>query len=158
MNLELVTAVLNLPTEMAIRALLDDQETVFWIDWRQEDESIAESCEAVLQTGSLSGKLVEVDTDEGYEVYLQYRNKRVKVPLSYRGEDRHITLCSLNEVLAPEFEIRFCIDSNGSDALAFLPLECGQWAELERQYFETVSKRFYKFGRSPNLFTDPSQF
>ncbi len=52
-----VTAVLEAPTEESLRALLDDDTTVFWIDWRQEDETIAESCELVLQTGRLSGEL-----------------------------------------------------------------------------------------------------
>jgi hypothetical protein len=158
MDISKVAAVLESPTEDAIRALLDDDNTVFWIDWRQEDETIAESCESVLQTGHLSGELVEVDSDEGYEVYLQYRDRRVKVPLSYSGDDRHITLCALNRVLAPEYEVRFCIDSNGSDTLAFLPLSCEKWAELERRYGEAVGRRFYKLAERPNLFTDQLPF
>jgi hypothetical protein len=158
MDIGKVTAVLESPTEDAIRALLDDDGTVFWIDWRQEDETIAESCESVLHTGHLSGELVEVDSDEGFEVYLQYRDRRVQVPLSYSGDDRHITLCALNRVLAPDFEARFCIDSSGSDTLAFLPLACEQWAALERQYGEAVGRRFYKIADRPNLFTDTLTF
>src|SRR5262245_11951751 len=95
MDIGKVTAVLESSTEDAIRALLDDDSTVFWIDWRQDDETIAESCESVLQTGQLFGELVEVESDEGFEVYLQYRNRRLKVPLSYDGGDRHITLCTV---------------------------------------------------------------
>jgi hypothetical protein len=151
MDIGKVTAVLESPTEETIRALLDDDGTVFWIDWRQEDETIAESCESVLQTGHLSGELVEVDSDEGFEVYLQYRDRRVQVPLSYSGDDRHITLCALNRVLAPDFEARFCIDSNGSDTLAFLPLACEQCGEA-------VGRRFYKIVDRPNLFTDTLPF
>lgn len=158
MDINKVVAVLESPTEDAVRALLDDDTTVFWIDWRQEDETIAESCESVLQTGHLSGELVEVDTDEGFEAYLQYRDRRVKVPLSYSDDDRHITLCALNRVLAPEYEVRFCIDSNGSDTLAFLPLESKQWSAFESRYGEAVSKRFYKITERPNLFTDQLPF
>jgi hypothetical protein len=121
MDMSKVTAVFEAPTEDVIRALLEDSSTVFWIDWRQADETIAESCESVLQTGNLSGELVEVDSDEGFEVYLRYRDRRIKVPLSYSADDRHITLCALNEVLALEYEARFCIDSKGSDTLVFLP-------------------------------------
>jgi hypothetical protein len=153
-----VNAVLESPTEEAILALLHDSATVFWIDWRQEDESIAEECESVIQTGNLSGELVEVDSDEGFEVYLQYRDNPLKVPLSYSADDRHITLCALNRLLAPEYEVRFCIDSVGGDTLAFLPLTCDQWAALERQYGEAVGQRFYKFAERPNLFTDPLPF
>lgn len=158
MNLAKVIAVLESPTEEAINALLDDDSTVFWIDWRQEDETIADSCELVLRTGHLSGELVEVDSVEGYEVYLRYRDRRVRVPLSYSGDDRHITLCALNSVLAPEYEVRFCIDSNGSDMAAFLPLSCEQWEALELRYGSVLGQRFYKLADRPNLFTDPLPF
>jgi hypothetical protein len=158
MDIGKVTAVLESPTEEAVHALLDDDASVFWIDWRQEDETIAESCESVLQTGRLSGELVEVESDEGYEVWLQFGGRRERVPLSHSGDDRHITLCALNRVLSPEYEVRFCIDSNGSDTLAFLPLTCEQWAEFERRYGAAVGRRFYRLSERPNLFTDPLPF
>jgi len=158
MDIAKVVAVLESPTKDAVRALLAEDATVFWIDWRQEDETIADSCESVLQTGHLSGELVEVDSDAGFEVYLQYRDRRIKVPLNYTADDRHITLCALNRVLAPDFEVRFCIDSNGSDTLAFLPLECKQWRVFESKYGEALSKRFHKISERPNLFTDPLTF
>jgi hypothetical protein len=158
MDIGKVTAVLESPTEEAVRALLDDDSTVFWIDGRQEDETIAESCESVLQSGRLSGELVEVDSADGYDVFIQFGHRRERVPLSYSDGDRHITLCVLNRVLAPEYEVRFCIDSNGSDTLAFLPLPPEQWAELERRYGEAVGRRFYRFSDRPNLFTDPLPF
>jgi hypothetical protein len=158
MDISKLTAVLESSTDDAIRALLDDDSTVFWIDWRQEDETIAESCESVLRTGYLSGELVEVDSEEGYEVYLRYRERRVKVPLSYSGGDRHVTLCALNRVLAPEHEVRFCIDSNGGDTLAFLPLASEQWAAFEQRYGEVVGRHFYRITERPNLFTDSLPF
>jgi hypothetical protein len=154
MDISKVVAVLETPDEDVIRALLDDHATVFWIDWRQEDETIAESCESVLQSGHLSGEMVEVDTAEGFEVYVRYRDNRVRVPLSYSCADRHITLYALNQALAPEYEVRFCLDSHGSDTLAFIPLGCEQWAAFERQYGEAVGQRFYKLVERPNLFTD----
>src|SRR5262245_14316392 len=99
MNLDLVIAVLQDPSEEAIGALLDNNETVFWVDWREEDDAIPNYCESILQTGQLSGELVEVDADPGFEIYVSYKNKRVKVPLTVSGADRHITLRSLNEAL-----------------------------------------------------------
>jgi hypothetical protein len=153
-----VIAVLVSPSADDIRALLNDHSTVFWIDWQQQDETIADDCDSVLQTGQLSGELVEVESDDGYEVYLQYRDRRVRVPLSYSGDDRHVTLCALNRVLASDYEVRFCIDSNGSDTLAFLPLRCEQWADLERRYGEAVGQRFYRLAERPNLFTDRLPF
>jgi len=158
MDIGKITAVLSSPSKAAISALLDDESTVFWIDWRQEDETIPESCELVLQTGSLSGELIDNDSDEGFEVFIQYRDRRIKVPLSYSADDRHITLCALNQILAPEFEVRFCIDSNGNDTIAFVPLPCAQWAAFERQYGDAVKRHFYRIAERPNLFTDRLPF
>ena len=158
MDFAKVTAVLESPTADRIRAMLDDDTTVFWIDWRQDDETIAESCELVLQTGHLSAELVDGGDAREAEVYLHYRDRRVRVPLTYSDSDRHITLCALNHVLAPEYEVRFCIDSNGSDTLAFLPLPCEQWSAFERQYGEAIARRFYRLTDKPNLFTDTLPF
>jgi hypothetical protein len=155
MNVEQVRAVLESPTGQAVRTLLDDEAAVFWVDWRQEDETIADACEEVLGTGRLSGEYVETDTDEGYEVYIRYGDRRVRVPLTYTEADRHVTLCALNEALAPDYEVRFCVDSTGGDTLAFLPLPAAWWAELEQRYGHAVGERFRRISARPNLFTDP---
>ena len=155
MNLELIRAVLDDPSEDAVQELLDDAETVFWVDWREEDDAIVDACEAVLRTGKLAGEYVEVNTDDGYEVYVRYGDRRVKVPLSYGERDRHLTLCALNQALSPDYEVRFCRDTNGGDALAFLPLPTKAWAELERRYGAALVRRFHRITERPNLFTDP---
>lgn len=154
MNQELITRVLEAPTAQAIQALLDDEGTVFWIDWRAEDESIVWSCEAIIKTGSLAAELIDVETEDGYEFYIRYKDRRVKVPLTFSLRDRHITLCALNAALLPDYEVRFCVDSNGSDTLGFLPLPAGEWGELEKGYGEAVKQRFYKLAARPNVFTD----
>ena len=138
--------------------LLDDRGTIFWVDWRHDDDAIPNDCESVLQTGQLSGELVKVPTAKGVEIYVRYKDKRVRVPLTFSHADRHITLCSLNEALAPDYEVRFCIDSNGSDTLAFLPLAASTWAELEQRYEQRVRELFYKISKRPNLFTEPLDF
>src|SRR6476620_12415117 len=102
MNLDLVIAVLEDPSEQAVSALLEDNETVFWIDWRHEDDAIPNDCESILQTGQLAGELVNVESDPGFEIYVRYKDKRLKVPLTVSAADRHITICSLNEALAPD--------------------------------------------------------
>jgi hypothetical protein len=37
-NLDAVTAALENPCQATIQALLEDNQTVFWVDWRHEDE------------------------------------------------------------------------------------------------------------------------
>lgn len=158
MNTNLIENAIQSPCENTIQALLNDEATVFWVDWKEEDDAITEMCENILQTGRLRAEVVETDTGGGYDITIQYGEKRARVPLTYSMQDRHITLCSLNTALAPEWEIRFCIDSNGSDTLAFLPLSVRQWEELERRYNNAVATRFYKFSDRLNLFTDSLPF
>ena len=158
MNLELITQVLQSPNDTAVRALLEANDTVFWVDWREEDDAIVGYCEDILQTGSLAAELVEVDTENGYEIHITFQGKRAKVPLTYSPQDRHITLYALNQILAPDYEVRFCIASNGSDTLAFLPLPSSQWQKLEAAHGDRLAEHFCRLAPKPNLFTDPLPF
>ncbi len=158
MNIDLITAVLESPSKERIRALLDDDTTVFWIDWREGEGDIVRYCEAVLQTGDLHAEQVRAATPRGSDLFISYKGKRIRAPLINGFEDRHIALCTLNQVLGPDYEVRFCIPSNGSDTLAFLPLPSPKWRELEQRYGATVSRLFYRFAERPNLFTEPLPF
>ena len=158
MNIDLITAVLESPSKDRIRALFDDDTTVFWVDWREGEGDIVRYCEAVLQTGSLSAEQVRAATPRGSDLFISYNGKRIRAPLINGPEDRHIALCALNQVLAPDYEVRFCIPSNGSDTLAFVPLSSAKWAELEQRCGAAVSRHFYRFAERPNLFTDPLPF
>lgn len=158
MNIELVIAAIETGKEPAISALLDDESTVFWVDWREEDDAIVEYCESILQTGELAAKIVDSDSDAGFDLYITFRGNRSRVPLVIGSEDRHITIVVLNEILKPAFEIRLCVDSNGSDTLAFIPLPCETWEQLERQFSDKITNRFYCLQESPNVFTDPLPF
>lgn len=158
MDYELIKRVIESPDEDTIETLFDDYDTVVWVDWGADDREIVDDFESILQTGKLSAEAVSANTDAGYELFITYGDERVKVPIVCGGEDRHITIVTLNEVLAPEYEIRFCIDSNGSDTLGFLPLPSSKWRELEEQYDGAVAKRFYRLKTKPNLFTDDLPF
>jgi hypothetical protein len=158
MNISLITAVLESADQAAIRALFDDDQTVFWVDWREGESDIVRYCESVLQTGRLTAEWVRTDNPRGGNLFISYSGRRILAPLINGYEDRHIALCALNLALAPDYEVRFCIDSNGSDTLAFLPLPARQWAELERRYGAAVGRHFYRLAERPNLFTDPLPF
>lgn len=157
-NLQLIANVLESGDGPAVEELLDDRNTCFWVDWREEDDSIARYCEGILETGSLSAEFVDVDTEEGCELHLYYKGKDLKVPLTFSPQDRHITICSLNEILHPDYEVRFFTASNGMDTLTFVPLASMSWEELEKQYGAAVGGHFYKILPKPNLFTDPLPF
>lgn len=157
-NLQIVSNVLELADEQAIQDLLDDRNTSFWVDWREEEDAIPRYCEDILQTGTLSAEFINADTDKGCELHIYYDGKDHKVPLTFSPQDRHITICALNEILEPHYEIRFFTASNGMDSLAFVPLPKNSWEQLETEYGEAVDQHFYRILPKPNLFTDPVSF
>jgi hypothetical protein len=158
MNLDLITAVLESGGKEATRALLDDDGTIFWVDWREGERDIVRYCETVLRTGSLTAEWVRAATPDRRDLFISYGGRRIRAPLIQGYEDRHIALCALNQALAPEYEVRFCIDSKGSDTLAFLPLPSETWAGLEQRYGAAVGRHFYRLAERPNVFTDPLPF
>ena len=160
MKTEIVQTVLQSPTAENVQALLDDESSVFWIESEQDDETIAAACETVLKTGKLSAELVDVYSSVGgYDVYVQYGDRRLRVPLTFSPADRHLTLRTLNEAMAPDYEIRFCVASKSNDTLGFLPLPTGVWNDLTREYGkDQLARHFYEISSEPNLFTEPLPF
>ena len=159
LNINFITAVLESASKETIRALFDDDATIFWVDWREDEADIVRYCETVLRTGSLTAEWVRAaTTPRGSDLFISYSGKRIRAPLINGDEDRHIALHALNQALAPDYEVRFCIDSTGSDTLAFLPLPWATWGQLEDRYGAAVSRHFYRLTERPNLFTDSLPF
>jgi hypothetical protein len=106
----------------------------------------------------LSAKVVDIESPGGFELYIYYGYKQIKVPLSYSAADRHITLCSLNAALSPDYEVRLCRASAGDDTLAFLPLPTSEWQVREIKYDKAIQIHFYKISFKPNVFTEALAF
>src|SRR3954453_22376254 len=103
MNSDLITAVLESASKENIRALFDDDTTVFWVDWREGEGDIVKYCEAVLQTGNLTYEWIRAATPSGSDLFINYGARRIRAPLINGYEDRHIALCALNQALAPDY-------------------------------------------------------
>lgn len=131
-----------------ILAAKDD--IVMWVDWRQQDEDIVDMCEALIQTGTLTAEIVETDILSGLTII--YRGVKTPVPYKNAHADRDTTLITLNALLAPDHEIRFCRDSDGNDTVAFLPLSSAQWQSLEAAFPKEVEAKFMKITADMVLF------
>ncbi|PWB19880.1 hypothetical protein DCO46_21270 [Flavobacterium sp. HTF] len=105
-------------------------DIVFWVDWRESDDAIIEYCEKCLKTTSLSAEMKQVS--DNLELTIKYEN----TIYTEKIVDRDRTIISLNEIIKPKYEIRFCKVSDGSDTLAFLPLANQQWQQLMEKYGE----------------------
>ena len=120
-------------------------DVVMIVDWREEDEEIVNYCEQILETGNLSTVLEDADNQQGFTLTIHYAEKSLLIPYQGAGADRDTTLLALNEILQPEYEIRFCKATAGSDTLAFIPLPKQLWKELEDKYPINIEKLFERF-------------
>lgn len=134
------------------------RDIVFWVDWREEDDAIIEYCEKCLKTNSLSAEIKQ--TSDELELVINYENSIYKEKVI----DRDSTIISLNEIIKPKYEIRFCKVSDGSDTLAFLPLANQEWLQLIETYgeqkigqcFEPINKDSTMFNKEYNFDFDNS--
>ena len=120
----------------------------FYVDWGEYDDEIIALCERVITTGELSAEWREDD------LIIRYRGTESRVPLTKTEGDRHVTACSLNDLLAPDFEIRFIVASHGSDTMGFCVLPSKEWSELENSYPEVVQANFIDPRKLPNIVTE----
>jgi hypothetical protein len=123
---------------------------IFAVDWRGDDADIVTDCAAALELDSLSADW------RGDELFIIYDGKEVSVPLQMDVADRHITICTLNDLLSPQYEVRFLVFSHGSDTLGFAALSFADWRELEKANAPAVAENFIDPRQLPNLMTELS--
>lgn len=130
-----------------------NSQLIFWGDWREEDDAIVEYCEKCLNIGMLYTEMV-------------YSGEDIFLTINYKGNvftekiiDRDPTLIFLNRILQPDYEIRFCKGSDGSDTLAFLPLSKSEWLELENIHGkEKVNSLFEVINEDTQMFSKEWDF
>lgn len=127
-------------------------DIAMWIDWREEDENIITSCEGILQTQHLAVKTQNANNERGFDTIITYKNQETSIPYKGAGADRNTTIIALNQTLHPEFEIRLCRESLGSDTLCFLPLTTEQWSDLDTKYSKKVDERFKRITIETTMF------
>lgn len=131
----------------------NDREEIILIsvDWRGEEELIIEECETAIKTGDLSFEVADADNDVGFKRYIIYRGKQYFVHLSPKKDElgryknvRSSVILKLNEILQPDYELRYLTASEGGDSVILLPLPTKLWTILEAVYGETLHIAFAK--------------
>jgi|GEM_PF-497213 len=157
-NIELLKRVIEGTDKSAADELWEDGDTMFWVDWREQDDDIPRYCEGLLQTGSLSTSVYNTEEEPGFAFDIYYKGATTRVPIVVGPEDRHITLVTLNWVLYPDYELRYFIPTSSTDGAGIVPLPMRVWKELEAEFGQKVAKQFYRLAEGPNIFTDPIEF
>ncbi|NTG51694.1 hypothetical protein G6M04_30320 [Agrobacterium rhizogenes] len=127
----------------------DTDDIILWVDWGEEDDRIVSECARILGLDGLSARFVEHGDAISLEVT---RDGRVTM-VDYDGPaDRDMTLLALDRALRPDYELRYCVESGGSDTAAFLPLFSADWKRLERDYPDAVRRRFAQLSPDTPIF------
>jgi hypothetical protein len=131
------------------KAYLENECSHFFaVDWRGDDADIVTDCAAALELDWLRADW------RGEELFILFDGNKVSVPLQMDVADRHITICTLNDVLSPQYEVRFLVFSHGSDTLGFAALSVADWRELESADAAAVAENFIDPRQLPNLMTE----
>lgn len=151
MNPSAIERHLQVPGTAERQALLDDDQAVFWVDWRSDDAEIVAACEAVLGSGRLTCEAGDTD-----DLTITFGERRLPVPLTQSVHDRHHTLMALNRVLSPDYELRLVAASDGADTLAFTVLPRREWVRLTDRFGqEQVDTAFRPLRDDQDVFTNP---
>lgn len=125
----------------------DNCQHFFAVDWREDDAEIVRYCAQLLGEVSIGaewrGDLLVISRD----------GSEMTVPLANDEGDRDITVRSLNDLLQPDYEIRFLVCSHGSDTAGFAVLPAADWQSLDDEVPESVLENFVKLSLLPNIFT-----
>lgn len=120
----------------------------FSVDWREYDEEIAKLCEQVISSGMLDAVM------DGDALITTFGDRRSSVVLPDSAGARHIAICGLNDVLEPNYQVRYIVSSNGSDTMGFCVLPMTEWDDLDRAYPDIVAANFIDPRRLPNIVTE----
>lgn len=112
-----------------------DSDDLIWIDWREFDESIIEYFnEKLPYKDKIDFQCVEIEKERGFDIVLKKDKVQTQIPYADDYADRDTTLKSIQEYLSPKYQIRWYMESLGSDTLAFCILEAIQWSQLEKEF------------------------
>jgi hypothetical protein len=123
----------------AFHELFEDSGRVIWVDWGEEDDNIVRMTADALALDNLTARF---DRDS-CDLLISYRGTEHRV--RYREEgiaDRDTSIKALNALLQPDYELRVCKASHGSDTLALMALSETDWARLEQIYPEAYAVHF----------------
>ena len=123
-------------------------DAITWVDWREYDEDIISYFNGLLpQEDIVNLEIKEIKLGRGIDIILKKDNK------------------TLNDFIAPKYQIRVFMESIGDDTIAFTVLNNNEWKELENSigrekldfFFTPVSELKGIFNMSMNEAMDISE-
>lgn len=111
-----------------------ESDALIWVDWRDYDESIIQYFnEKLPEEDKVQFECVEIKKERGVDIILQKNGVSTVIPYAEDCTDRDTTLRSIQDYVSPKYQIRWYMDSLGSDTLAFCIGLTSKWEQLEQE-------------------------
>ena len=112
-----------------------DSDVLIWVDWGDFDKSIIEYFNARLpKEDKIQFECVNIKKERGIDIILKKDGTSTIIPYADDCTDRDTTLKSIQQHIYPKYQIRWYMDSLGSDTLAFCIGLTSQWKQLEQEF------------------------
>ncbi len=136
-------------------SIFADEENILWVDWRQCEDEIVASLSARLGLPELTCNIEDDSNEHGYRVVITYRENSITVDPAGELDTRHATLNAVDELVAPEHEIRYALDTEGGDSIGIAAGSVFDWQTLLNLHGTSVDERFCPVRQLPDLLQTP---
>ena len=155
MNEDFYSAVVAHQAKTHSNAIFDDTANIVWIDWREEEDVIVDEIAAKIAMFPLSATVRDADNEAGYDVEVMCRNQRRIVNPDATFDSRHATLNAIDELVSPEYQIRFVTDTNGADTIGVAVELSSDWSRLHQRFGKRLNEHFCPIRELPDLMNTP---
>lgn len=130
---------------LTLEEIYDQSNLLIWIDWREAEEDLIDYFnEQLPEPDRIDCEIVEIDKPRGVDIILSSQEKKMTIPFSDDVTDRDSAIRAMQEMLSPQYQIRWFMESLGNDTLAFALLPAVQWKELVQQFGKHKVDHYFK--------------
>ena len=109
-----------------------ESSAVVWVDWREDDSDLIEYFNDLMKE-PIEVQMLDNGKPYGDDILLKKGEKEFLIPYQ-EVMDRDTTIKYFNDCIKPEYEIRWFVESLGSDTLGFVLLPSYEWQALAEEF------------------------
>ena len=109
-----------------------ESSAVVWVDWREDDSDLIGYFNDLMKE-PIEVQMLDNGQPYGDDILLKKGDKACQIPYQ-EVMDRDTTIKYFNDCIKPEYEIRWFVESLGSDTLGFVLLPSHEWQALAEEF------------------------
>ena len=122
-----------------------ENDELIWIDWREYEESIIKYFnEKLPPEDQIKFECKESEKEREIDIVLEKNGVKIEIPYADEYTDRDTTLRNIEKYIEPKYQIRWYMDSLGSDTLAFYIGLTFDWKLLEEEFGKEKVDFYFK--------------